>query len=126
SVLLNTFAFEDTFRGGVSVSTGDLNADGKADVIAAAGFTGGPRVQVFAGGTGAVLSNFFAYGEAERNGVRAAAFDATANGTLDVVTTDGPGAAADPKAFNWQTLAPVAAPNVTALPASVVTANPVS
>src|SRR5207248_2768607 len=64
SVLLNTFAFEDTFRGGVSVSTGDLNADGKADVIAAAGFTGGPRVQVFAGGTGAVLSNFFAYGEA--------------------------------------------------------------
>src|SRR5436190_1917210 len=51
--LFNRFVFEDTFRGGVAVSAGDLNGDGKADVVAAAGFDGGPRVSAFAGDTGA-------------------------------------------------------------------------
>ena len=41
------FAFADTFRGGVSVSAGDVNGDGRADIVTGNGSTG--EVQVYDG-----------------------------------------------------------------------------
>src|SRR5262245_58787118 len=40
-------AFESTFTGGVFVAAGDVNGDGKAEVIVGAGPSGTPRVRVF-------------------------------------------------------------------------------
>src|SRR5207244_9181626 len=48
----NFFAFDSSFTGGVSVAAADLNGDGAADIIVAAGSGGGPRVRVFDGLTG--------------------------------------------------------------------------
>lgn len=104
------FAFESTFTGGVQVSAGDLNADGKADIIAAAGFLGGPRIQSFSGANGQVISNFFAYDSTLRAGVTVAAFDANNDKSLDLVTVNGKGQAADIKAFDGRTAAQLTKP----------------
>ena len=62
-------AFAPTFTGGVRVATGDVNGDGTADIIAAAGAGGGPRVRVFDGNTGKVIHDFLAFDAAFGGGV---------------------------------------------------------
>src|SRR5262245_15952880 len=42
-------AFEESFRGGVRVSVGDVTGDRVSDLAVAAGSGGGPRVKVFRG-----------------------------------------------------------------------------
>jgi hypothetical protein len=45
----------------VRVAAGDVNGDGRADIITGAGPGGGPHVRVFDGATLAELDSFFAY-----------------------------------------------------------------
>lgn len=86
------FAFESTLRNGVFVAVGDVNGDGKADLILGGGPGGGPRVLVLdsqllnKGTTEATLGNFFAGTSASRDGVRVAAQDLNGDGKADVVT----------------------------------------
>jgi hypothetical protein len=108
--LLNFFAFEPSFTGGVGVAAGDVNGDGRADVLCAAGFGGGPRVQAFGGQTGKPLLNFFAYDAALRTGVSATLADTNADGRPDVVTSNGTGQPADPRAFDARTVTQLTAP----------------
>ena len=85
--LRSFLAFEPSFAGGVAVSTGDLNFDGYADVIAAVeGGGGAPHVKVFDGKTGAEVRSFFAFDPAYTGGVRAAATDITGDFRDDIVT----------------------------------------
>ncbi|QDU22969.1 phosphatase PAP2 family protein [Urbifossiella limnaea] len=91
--LYNQLVFDASFRGGVYVAAGDTNLDGKAEIIAGAGEGGGPAVTVIDGGTGAVASSFFAYGDGFRGGVRVAAGDVDGDGRADVIAGAGPGGA---------------------------------
>jgi hypothetical protein len=63
------FAYNPNFRGGVNVSAGDIDGDGKDEIITGAGVGGGPQVRVF-DSLGEVRSQFFAYNPNFRGGVK--------------------------------------------------------
>ncbi len=94
------FAYASNFTGGIFVAGGDINADGKADIITGAGATGGPHVRVFSGANQSELMNFFAYAPQFTGGVRVAAGDVNFDGRTDIVTGPGPGGGPHVRAFN--------------------------
>jgi trimeric autotransporter adhesin len=87
------------FAGGVRVAAGDVNGDGKADLITGAGPGAGSHVKVFDGFSGAELASFFAFGSFQ-GGVYVAAGDFNGDGRADVITGAGPGAGPHVKVFN--------------------------
>jgi hypothetical protein len=89
--LFGYFAYDQGFRGGVSVAGGDVNGDGYADIITGAGPGGGPHVRVFNWRTGSDLTNFYAYDAAFTGGVGVAAGDFDEDGAAEMVTGAGPG-----------------------------------
>ena len=84
-------AFEESFRGGLQLTVGDINGDGLADVIVAPDAGGGPIVRAFDGQTFTQIANFFALDETFRGGLRIAASDLNADGLADLVVTAGVG-----------------------------------
>ena len=46
-IIAQFFPFEVGFRGGINVSTGDFDNDGRAEIVVSAGVGGGPRVVVY-------------------------------------------------------------------------------
>jgi hypothetical protein len=91
AVLGSFFAFNPNFIGGVRVAAGDVNHDGFADVIAAAGAGGGPEVKVYDGATGNLIGDFFAYPSTFSGGVYVASADVNGDGFADIITGPGPG-----------------------------------
>lgn len=97
------FAYEPDFRGGVFVTLGDVNGDGKMDIITGTEIGGGPRITIFDGATGAILNNFFAFDESQRGGVRIATADFNNDGRDDLVTTTGNGVPTRVRVFDLNT-----------------------
>jgi hypothetical protein len=90
------FAFEQTLRNGVYVAAGDLDGDGRAEVIAGGGPGGGPRVSAFGAaellrGEQARVADFFAGNPDNRGGVRLAVKSLDGDDRADLVAGDGPG-----------------------------------
>ena len=99
--LMRSFlAFTASFANGVHVAAGDVNADGRADVIVGADAGGPPHVKVFDGATGALRSSFYAYGATFTGGVRVAAGDVDGDTRADVIAGTGPGAGGQVKVFS--------------------------
>jgi hypothetical protein len=91
---LDTFnAFPAGFTSGIFVATGDVNGDGRADIIAGADSGTSPTVRAFLSPEHVVVANFLAYPPGFTGGVRVAASDRDGNGIDDVMTGPGPGAA---------------------------------
>ncbi len=86
-------AYASTFGGGVFVGAGDVNGDGRAEIITGAGPGGGPRVWVWKvdGTTVTRMVGFFAYDSMFTGGVRVAAADLDGDGRAEVITGAGPG-----------------------------------
>jgi peptidoglycan hydrolase-like protein with peptidoglycan-binding domain len=61
-------AYDFAFPAGVQVGAGDLDGDGRAEVVTGPGPTGGPHVRVF-NGTGGLRSEWMAYNPAFPGGV---------------------------------------------------------
>ena len=98
--LLNTFfAYDPSFRGGVTVGAGDVTGDGRADIVAGAGDGGGPMVAVF-NMAGRREAAFFAYEAGFRGGVNVAVGDVDGNGVSEVVTGVGNGGSSLVKVFS--------------------------
>jgi hypothetical protein len=93
------FGIQDpNFRGGDRTAIGDVNADGRADLVVAAGFLGGPRVSTYDGrsiGGGQtprnLFNDIFVFEQTLRNGVYVAVGDMNGDGYADIVVGGGPG-----------------------------------
>lgn len=89
--LLGKFAVAPaSYRGGVSLAVGDVNGDGRADVVVSYN-RGAPWVSVYEGPSGAPLVSFLAYGAKARGGVRVAVGDFNRDGRADIATVPAAG-----------------------------------
>ncbi len=79
------FAYDKKFRGGVNVATGDLNNDGKDEIITGAGIGGGSHVRIYDNKGRLVDPGFFAFDEQKREGVKVSAADVDGDGRVEIV-----------------------------------------
>jgi uncharacterized repeat protein (TIGR01451 family) len=104
------FGYDAGFAGGVFVAAGDVNGDGRIDLITGAGPGGGPHVRVFDGSTMAQMTggigSFFAYDPGFAGGVRVAATDITGDGKADIITAAGQGGGPHVRAFQADSSGP--------------------
>jgi hypothetical protein len=105
SDLASFFAYSPVFVGGVHVAAGDVNGDGRADIITGAGFGGGPHVRVFSGADLSDLASFFAYSSSFVGGVSVASADINGDGNADIITGAGPGGGPHVRVFSGTDLA---------------------
>ena len=97
------FAFQgfgDQHTKGAFVAIGDVNGDGRPDLIGALGKGGNNRVKVWSGADFSLINSFFVYGEQFSGGVRLAVGDLDGNGRREVLVAPGPGRAPLVKAFD--------------------------
>ncbi|MCO6432323.1 MAG: VCBS repeat-containing protein [Deltaproteobacteria bacterium] len=105
-------AYDSTFRGGVYVAAGDINNDGRADIITGAGAGGGPHVKIFDGATNSELQSFFAYAASFKGGVTVATGDINGDGQADIITGPGQGGRSKIIAFDGDSLSEIGSLNV--------------
>lgn len=97
----NFFAYDAGWRGGVHVAAGDVNGDGKADVIVGPGPGGGPHVKIFRNGDpGVVLHSFFVYDPWFTGGVWVSSVDKNADGKDELIVGAGPGGGPNVRVLN--------------------------
>jgi hypothetical protein len=90
-------AYSKTFFGGVTVAVGDVNGDGRADIVTGAGIGSAPHIKMFSGaelftttgkqrtGTPVARMNFFAWDAGFRGGATVAVGDTNGDGKADLV-----------------------------------------
>ena len=106
------FAIEDTsFSGGVRVAVGDVDGDGKADLLVSAGYGGGPRVSLYSGASlfptntpSRLIGDFFAFDRNVNNGAYVSLADFNGDGRADLVFGTGSGAARVRVLDGWKTI----------------------
>lgn len=100
--LLNFYAYDERFRGGVNVASADIDGDDYADIITGAGPGGGPHIQVISGRTHQVIATFFAFDENLRGGVFVAAGDVDGDGYADIIAGAGKDMGAKVRVFKMR------------------------
>ncbi len=78
-------AYAADFRGGVNVAAGDVNGDGRAEIVTAPMPGGGPQVRVF-DNQGRALSSFFAYDKNYHGGLKVTVSDINDDGRSEILT----------------------------------------
>ena len=88
------------FKGSIKVVSGDFDGDGVAEIIAGAGFGGGPAIAILNSQTGEVMETFFAFDPAFTGGVFVAVQDVNGDGILDIIASAGPGGRPEVRIFD--------------------------
>lgn len=93
------FAYDKQSRGGVSIALGDIDADGKDEIIAGPGAGLEPVVKIFSL-QGKLETSFSAYDKKFRGGVSVALGDVDADGQLEIITGPGKGGGPQVRIFD--------------------------
>jgi hypothetical protein len=84
------YPFGAGFAGGVSLAVGDLNGDGRADIVTAQASSGG-TVRVFSGTNYALLMSLAPFGAGYTGGLEVAADDVDGDGRVEVIVAQATG-----------------------------------
>ncbi len=79
------FAYEQNFRGGVSLATGDVNGDGEREIITAPGQGMRPEIKIFTK-DGKFLKSFLAYESSFTSGLRVMSDDLGSDGIFEILS----------------------------------------
>lgn len=85
------FAYEKSFRGGISFVAEDLDSDGIREIITAPGSGREPEIKIF-NSKGKLLYKFLAYSKNFQGGVNVAAGDLNGDGNKEIITSPRSGA----------------------------------
>lgn len=91
--------YGDGFTGGVDVASGDVDGDGKDEIITAAGVGGGPHIKVLRS-DGTLVSEFMAYAQNFHGGVHVASADIDGDGKAEIITSPAAGGGPHVKVFD--------------------------
>ncbi|MFA6525510.1 MAG: S8 family serine peptidase [Patescibacteria group bacterium] len=84
------FPYNSAFRGGVRVATGDLDGNGRDEILTVPGIGGGPQVRAFDRfGKASVTNGFFAFGDNFRGGSFLAGGDTNQDGLDEIIVSVG-------------------------------------
>ncbi len=91
AVKAHFLAYDMAFGGGVRLAVGDVDGDGRAEIVTAPGTGGGPHIRVFDGAGRNLGRDYMAYDSAFRGGASVAVGDTDGDGVDDIITGAGTG-----------------------------------
>jgi len=77
-------AYDQNFKGGVTIALGDVDGDGRAEIITSPGSGGGPQIRIF-NAAGQVLDDWFAYDKSYHGGIKVTAADLNQDGRAEIL-----------------------------------------
>ncbi|MFC1663190.1 L,D-transpeptidase family protein [Patescibacteria group bacterium] len=97
--LFNFMAYDERFRGGVNIATGDVDGDGIDEIITAPEFGGGPHIKIFRF-DGKLSTQFNAFDPSMKKGFTVTSGDTDGDGKDEVIVATGLGTRTEVKIFN--------------------------
>lgn len=101
--LFGFFAYDPSFRNGVKVAAGDVDGDGRPDILTAPGFEGGPDVRIFSGIDGKSKKGFFVDDPGDRSGLSISTFRPVGASHAAILIGTCPGRAPRARVFDYDT-----------------------
>lgn len=92
-------AYAKSFRGGINLTTADVNGDGEEEIVTVPAAGAAPQVRIF-DRRGKSLGQFFAYPKTFKGGVNVASGDIDGDGTDEIITAPSSGAGLKLKIFS--------------------------
>lgn len=98
------YAFHPNFRGGLSVAGGDVNANGRDELIVSQRTGGQAWVKIYNSKDQAILKTFLAYHGSFQGGAVVAASDVDSDGKAEVLTIPGSEGSPQVRVFDYEKL----------------------
>ncbi len=100
--VINTgfLAYDKKFRGGAHIAIGDVDGDGKKEIITSPAALGTAHIRIFNTAGKPITPGFFAYEQKFRGGAYIASADLNGDGTDEIITGKGLGGAPNVRVFD--------------------------